>query len=372
MRILLITKRQYTSKDLIDDKYGRLREIPLGLAARGHHIYGYCLSYQRRPSGQSRDINEKAYVNWTTINAGIVKPIGFVIYAIRILFAARKIRPDLVIASSDSIYGVLGAWLSRRLAIPCVIDLYDNYESFAAIRIPGVKQLYKRALKNADLVTCVSDPLREYIRNTYRPDLPIFTLVNGIDPEVFVSLDRDKCRARLNLPVTGTLIGVTGAISSSRGIEDLFKAYEILREQIPDPYLVLAGNKDRNITLPSSPNVIYLGLLPQEDIPYLINSLDVSIICNKDSAFGRYCYPQKLVEVISCATPLVMTNVGIARSLLSDYPALLYQSGDSLRLAECIIYQLENRVVPEIVIKTWEDLSVELDDEISRIKQTIL
>lgn len=368
MRILLITKRQYTSKDLIDDKYGRLREIPLGLAARGHHIYGYCLSYQRRPAGQSRDINEKAYVDWTTINAGIIKPIGFIIYTLRVLSAARIIRPNLVIASSDSIYGVLGAWLSHRLDIPYVFDLYDNYESFATIRIPGVKQLYKRALKNADLVTCVSDPLREYIRNTYRPDLPIVTLVNGIDPEVFVSLDRDKCRIRLNLPVTGTLIGVTGAISSSRGIEDLFKAYEILREQISDLYLVLAGTKDKWLALPSSPNVIYLGLLPQKVIPYVINSLDVSVICNKDSAFGRYCFPQKLVEVVSCGAPLVATNTGAVGSLLKDYPELVYEAGDSQQLAERIIFQLNNRIALEITIRSWADISAELDNEIARLK----
>lgn len=368
MRILIITKRQYTSKDLIDDKYGRLREIPLRLTARGHHIYGYCLSYQRRPTGQFRDTRGSAYVNWTSMNAGFVKPIGFAVFAIRILFATRKIQPDLIIVSSDSIYGVLGSWLSRRLDIPCVFDLYDNYESFAAIRIPGVKRLYKRALENVELVTCVSDPLREYIRNTYRPDLPILTLVNGTDPEAFISLDRDECRARMGLPVNGTLIGVTGAISFSRGIEDLFAAYEILSEQVPDLYLVLAGKKDKNITLPSSPHVIYLGLLPQEEIPHVINSLNVSVICNKDSAFGRYCFPQKLVEIISCGAPLVATNIGATQSLLEDYPELVYEAGDSQQLAQRIILQLENKIVPEIETRTWSDISAELDDAISRLK----
>jgi len=368
MRIFFLTKRQYTNKDLIDDKFGRLREIPLGLAAMGHHVYGYCLSYRRRPTGQFRDTNDSAEVEWTSINAGIVKPIGFVLYALRVFFTARLIRPELIISSSDSIYGVLGAWLSRRLDVPCVFDLYDNYESFAAIHIPGVKWLYKRALKNVDLVTCVSDPLRDYVRSTYRPDLPVLTLVNGTDPAIFTSLDRDECRARLNLPVNGTLIGVTGAISSSRGIEDLISAYKILSGQIPDLYLVLAGNKDKGLTLPSSPKVIYLGSLPQQEIPCVINSLDVSVICNKDSTFGRYCFPQKLVEVISCGAPLVATNIGVTKSLLADYPALVYEAGDSQQLAESILFQLENKTVPAIDARTWSDISGELDDEISRIK----
>jgi len=368
MRIFVLTKRQYTSKDLIDDKYGRLREIPSGLAARGHEIHGYCLSYQRRPTGLTRDSIDYAGVNWTSINAGLVKPIGFILFALRILSAGRRIRPELIIASSDSIYGVLGAWLSRRLDIPCVFDLYDNYESFAAIRIPGIKRLYERALRNVALVTCVSDPLREYIRNNYRPDLPILTLINGTDPDMFRPLDRDECRTQLGLPVNGTLIGVTGAISSSRGIEDLFEAYNILRKQIPDLYLVLAGNKGKDITLPSSPNVIYAGLLPQEEIPHVINSLDVSVICNKDSAFGRYCFPQKLVETISCGTPLVATNIGVARYFLQNYPELVYETGNSQQLVEKIVAQLKNKKTPEIAAVTWADVAEKLDNEISQIK----
>jgi len=368
MRILFLTKRQYTNRDLIDDKYGRLREIPLGLAARGHHVYGYCLSYRRRPTGQSRDTSKSAYVDWTSINAGILKPIGFVIFAFRVLSAAKQIQPDLVIASSDSIYGVLGAWLSRRLDIPCVFDLYDNYESFAAIRIPGIKRLYKKALKNVAMVTCVSEPLREYVRNTYRPDLPVLTLVNGTDPAIFVSLDRNECRARLGLPANATLIGVTGAISSSRGIEDLIGAYEILREKIPDLYLVLAGTKDNDVNLTSAPNIIYLGLLPHKEIPYVINSLDVSVICNKDTIFGRYCFPQKLVEIISCGTPLVATNIGATKSLLADYPALVYEAGDSQQLAENILYQLGKKIVPAINTRTWSEISEELDVEIAGIQ----
>ena len=218
------------------------------------------------------------------------------------------------------------------------------------------------------LFRSVSDPLREYIRNNYRPDLPILTLINGTDPATFRSLNRDECRTRLGFPVNATLIGVTGAISSSRGIEDLFEAHKILRKQIPGLYLVLAGNKDKDIMLPSSPDIIYTGLLPQEKIPYVINSLDVSVICNRDSAFGRYCFPQKLVETISCGTPLVAANIGATKYFLEDYPELVYESSNSQQLAEKIVAQLKNRTAPEVTATTWADIAEKLDNEISRIK----
>jgi hypothetical protein len=53
MRILVLSKRQYMNKDLIDDRYGRFRELPLALAGLGHKVTGICLSYQTCDEGIS-------------------------------------------------------------------------------------------------------------------------------------------------------------------------------------------------------------------------------------------------------------------------------------------------------------------------------
>ena len=45
MKILVLTKRQYMGKDLLDDRFGRFRELPLELAKLGHEVTGICLSY---------------------------------------------------------------------------------------------------------------------------------------------------------------------------------------------------------------------------------------------------------------------------------------------------------------------------------------
>ena len=52
MRILVLTKRQYMGKDLLDDRFGRFRELPLELARLGHQVHGLCLSYRARNEAQ--------------------------------------------------------------------------------------------------------------------------------------------------------------------------------------------------------------------------------------------------------------------------------------------------------------------------------
>ena len=55
LRILVLSKRQYMSKDLIDDRYGRFRELPLAMAAQGAAVRGFCLSYRKRGPGEIED-----------------------------------------------------------------------------------------------------------------------------------------------------------------------------------------------------------------------------------------------------------------------------------------------------------------------------
>ena len=64
--ILFISKRQYTQKDLLDDKYGRLWEIPKGLSKIGFNIKGICLSYKKKRTG----IIYAEPILWESVNVG--------------------------------------------------------------------------------------------------------------------------------------------------------------------------------------------------------------------------------------------------------------------------------------------------------------
>ena len=138
LKILVLTKRQYTHKDLIDDRYGRLRELPLQLALRKHMVSGLCLSYQKKRKG---DVDGP--VEWESINAGPLKIPGLIRFFRRASQLAAN--ADAIWACSDSIYGIIGCLLASKYRIPLVFDLYDNFEYFLAARLPIIKQLYRRA-----------------------------------------------------------------------------------------------------------------------------------------------------------------------------------------------------------------------------------
>ena len=363
MRILVLSKRQYTNLDLIDDRFGRLRELPLGLAAIGREVRGICLSYRPRDEGRRPDIRKNARVDWQALNLRRLLPWGSKKnYWDALGLTGRGFKPDLIWACSDMFHAVLAVPVARRMKAALVIDLYDNFESFPAARIPGLRLLFRRALRRADGVTCVSRPLAEYVRDTSACRCPVAVIENAVPAGIFRPLDKTDCRRRLGLPAEGLLIGTAGAISNSRGIGVLFEAFEQLARQRADVHLVLAGTRDKDLRIPDSPRIHYLGMLPPATIPAFLSTLDISVICNRASSFGRYCFPQKFYESVACGLPVVAAKTGVLADLLKDYPDLLFEPENDESLLGALNRQIKNPHIPPIEPPAWSQQAGQLND----------
>lgn len=362
MKALLLTKRQYTNRDLLDDRYGRLWELPKALAEMGHDVHGMALSYARRADGATEDLPAGAHghLTWHSYSAGKLDPVGFARYARRALSLARTTSPDVVIASSDTHFIILGAWLARRLGVGFVADLYDNYESFASARFPGILPMFRRSVRLADGVVCVSEPLREHVQRRYGRTRPTVVVENAIARDVFRARDRAASRGKFGLPPDARIIGTAGALSHTRNIGVLFDAFAILADRRPDLHLAVAGPRD--VDVPAHPRIHDLGVIDwREDVPDFLCALDVGIICNRDTPFGRYCFPQKAFEILGCGVPVCAASVGAMERLFSDCPQCLFKHDSAESLAAAVTAQLDDPRKPDIPIPGWDDLGRKLE-----------
>mgnify|MGYP001619914817 CR=1 FL=1 len=230
-------------------------------------------------------------------------------YLARLRELALGFAPDAIFASSDAWQLGAAAWLSRSLKVPLIADFYDNYESFGASSIPGARRMLRWAARNARMTTFVSDPLRRMLIQRYGLSHPAHTLENAVEPHFFSHNSVATARMRLGLPIEARLIGTAGALDGSRGEQALYDAFVRLAEINSDLYLVLAG--DPRPAPPPHPRIIKLGTLGHEQMPLFWKALNVAVICLKDDAFGRFCFPQKLAEVAAVGTPVVFPRIGI-------------------------------------------------------------
>jgi glycosyltransferase involved in cell wall biosynthesis len=256
----------------------------------------------------------------------------------------------------------LAAWQCRRRGIPLVLDLYDNYESFGMRRVPGIKAWFRSACRYADGISTVSQALGSLVQSTYGPQKAIRVIVNGVDKNVFKPYVKEESRTRLGLPRQARLIGTAGSITGGRGIADMFEAFERLAREDENLWLVYAGPRDRAASRYQHPRIVDLGVLSSEVVPVLLSALDVAIICNRDSDFGRYCFPVKLSEIIACDVPLVAAAVGDVARVLAAFPDSLYSPGDPAQLAQKIERLLQSgaRVhIPNVL--SWQDCASQLE-----------
>ena len=70
MKILVLTKRQYMGKDLLDDRFGRFWELPLELTRLGHEVRGLAFSYRLRSDEIPIEVDSLSggKMSWASIN----------------------------------------------------------------------------------------------------------------------------------------------------------------------------------------------------------------------------------------------------------------------------------------------------------------
>jgi glycosyltransferase involved in cell wall biosynthesis len=341
-RLLFLCKRRPMGRDLFDRPYGRFFYLPKLLADRGCGVAVALLSYRRDPTIDCR----RDGVHWISES---VLPLGPVRYLATLRRHIEAERPDWIIGLSDTYYGILAWRLARKYGTRCVIDAYDNYESYIPWLRP-LHRLWRRALAETDLVSAAGPHLAELMGRD-RGRRPTIVVPMAADP-IFRALDREDCRRQLSLPQDRPLVGYCGALYAKRGVDVLFRAFEEIRARRPDALLVLSGRKDRRTHLPS--DALWLGHVPDDRVPLVINSLNVLVVTNRATAFGNYSYPVKLYEAMRCGIPVIATRTQAAEWILRGNDLLLASPGDSTDVADKALAVLPLRNIEYDGQPDWE------------------
>jgi len=353
-RILWLCKSKYMNHDVIDDRYGRLFELPDCLAKK-HAVFAFCLDYRPGPSGQMSG-NSAAVWRRSSIPGTF-----FVGWLISLLKFVRHVRPDCVIASSDCLQVILGALVSRLYGTLFYADLYDDYSTFGLAKIPGMRWLYNKALASADGIFAVSTTLGHDLEMQF-PGKPVLVIESTIDAEQFHSKDKMESRKLLGLDhLEGKkLVGVCGGLNAYHGANIVFNAFSEIADRDPNVIFVVAGRLYEECPLPKRSDITYLGMLPHDQMSYFFSALDVAVVALSNTKFGYYAFPQKAYEVLACRVQVAAADVGALSMLFSNLTGALYNPDSSSSLAETVVRQLASRMILDVDIPTWGEQAAKI------------
>ncbi len=139
----------------------------------------------------------------------------------------------------------------------------------------------------------------------------------GIDRSLFqvATEPRADLRQRIDLPTDGNLIVTVGALIPRKG--QLFAIEALV--QIPDARLAIIGDgpdlamlrqlaQDQGV----SDRVHFLGSLPHSEIARHVQAADVCVLPSENEGIAN-----AWIEALACGTPLVITDAGGAREVIT-------------------------------------------------------
>ena len=143
----------------------------------------------------------------------------------------------------------------------------------------------------------------------------------GVNLSRFQPIDKETARQQLDLNGNRRNIMFVGRIEPLKGIDKLLMAMTYLKNKHGFRLLIIGGDEhsqyeidrlqqlSRELNIEDSVN--FLGLIKQDKLPLYYGAADVCVMPSYYESFGLVA-----LESLACGTPVVATDVGIARKVI--------------------------------------------------------
>jgi len=214
--------------------------------------------------------------------------------------------------------GFAAVLLGRALNRPVVISLrgYELDLARRALRRPQLAFALRRAR-----VVAVSEPLRRLACELGAPTERVRVIGNGVDATRFQPRDRAQARARLGLPLEGTMLLCVGAYVEQKGHEEMLAILPELMARRADLFYVAVGSGgDRLPRLRARVRAAGLGARvrlevgrPHAEIPLWLAAADLFCLASRREGSSN-----AVREALACGLPVVSTRVGDNAEIVRD------------------------------------------------------
>ena len=252
-----------------------------------------------------------------------------------------------------------GAWASRRLGIPYVLEV--NADMIAerqaqGKRERGIRRLFaiwttRFCFDTAQRIICVSAQLKEHLVRQWKVDPgKIVVLPNGADTDAFGRrYDVKSIRCRLALEDEPVVMFV-GGFYLWHDLTLLVKSFARVRCKFPHAKLVLVGDGRTRSSIEQAvvdnglqSAVIMAGAVEHRHVPEMLAIADVAVAPNISFFDGHGGSPLKLFEYMAAGKAIIATKTGQVAEVIQDgHNGILVEAGDEEGLTAAMVTLLDD------------------------------
>ncbi|MFH0874137.1 MAG: glycosyltransferase [Candidatus Komeilibacteria bacterium] len=258
---------------------------------------------------------------------GMIPVLGFwlqsLTFMIGVWFSLVRCPADTAIYSRDPFSAYILSFTGRRV----IFEIHQFPRK--------LKWWHKLFFRRPIFFVAISQALVSELKQLGIAEKRVLLAPDGVDLELFPSQKTsEECRRLFRLPAEKKLLVYTGSLSREKGLAVMMESLSLLPA---DFLLVIAGGSTAEIKQWTDQlyqdqlaKVQWLGWLPHQQIPDVLQAADILIIPNSGRyrSSGRYTSPLKLYEYLSTAKPLVAADVESLRSIMAEQAGVFYFQPD--------------------------------------------
>ena len=212
-----------------------------------------------------------------------------------------------VIHCHDWLTSIAGLEIKRRTGKPLIATIHSTeYDRTGNLSPNGwILEREGAIVKGADLIITVSELMKKQLAERFGADpRKIVVIYNAIDHENW-----GVCAIRKKYPGKKVVLFM-GRLTIQKGPDFFLKAAKRVLEKRRDVVFVIGGRGDmypqlikEAIHMGISENVMFMGYIPENELPALYSAADVFVLSSVAEPFGI-----TVLEAIASGTPTIITK----------------------------------------------------------------
>ncbi|MCX8122868.1 MAG: glycosyltransferase [Spirochaetes bacterium] len=226
-----------------------------------------------------------------------------------------------IIASTEGPMGLAAVWLKYAYSVPAYFYVHTDWMMFAeqTLKLTGenlnnFRRLLRTFYKGFDGLFVLNNDHRKWLTGKdmgFNPS-QVFLTAHWVE-EIFKPYKTSK-EEIFGVSATTPVILFAGRLSEEKGVMDIPKVMEIVKQKHPHAKVAFAGIGPKEQELKKlMPDAIFLGWVDHEKLPKIYSAADMLVLPSRFDTFG--CV---VLEALSCGLPVLAYNTKGPKDIINN------------------------------------------------------